>query len=84
MKSRAEIMKILLGAIVVSSATQPVAAFKLPMQVTPAVRVFSEADVRRLCVDRGSTMSMVKVYACRKLMRLNFNRRMRILQAGLR
>lgn len=36
MKSRVLIMKILLGAIVVSSAAQPVAAFKLPMKVTPS------------------------------------------------
>ena len=83
-KSTALTMKVLLGAIVLSSAAQPAAAFKLPKQVTPAVRAACETDVRRLCVRRGSTMSTVKTCVRRKFMRLNFNCKMRILQAGLR
>ena len=83
-KSTALTVKVLLGAIVVSSAAQPASAFKLPRQVTPAVRAACETDVRRLCVRRGSTMSTVKTCVRRKFMRLNFNCKMRILQAGLR
>ena len=76
--------KVLLGAIVLSSVAQPAAAFKLPKQVTPALRAACETDVRRLCVRRGSTVSTVKSCVRRKFLRLNFNCKMRIIQAGIR
>lgn len=78
------ITQVLLGALILSSAAQPAAAYKLPKNVTPAVRAACETDVRRLCVRRGSTMTSVKSCVRRKFMRLNFNCKMRILQAGLR
>ncbi len=76
--------KVLFGAFVLGSIAQPAAAFKLPKQVTPALRAACETDVRRLCVRRGSTVSTVKSCVRRKFMRLNFNCKMRIIQAGLR
>ena len=76
--------KVLFGALVLGSIAQPAAAFKLPKQVTPALRAACETDVRRLCVRRGSTVSTVKSCVRRKFMRLNFNCKMRIIQAGLR
>lgn len=34
--------------------------FKLPPEVTPALRAACEADVRRMCVDNNPTYSEVK------------------------
>lgn len=83
-KVAALVAKALLGAALLSSAAQPAAAFKLPKQVTPALRAACETDVRRLCVRRGSTVSSVKTCVRRKFTRLNFNCKLRIIQAGLR
>ena len=83
-KSTAIAIKLVLGAVLLSSVAQPAAAFKLPKQVTPQLRAACETDVRRLCVRRRSTVSSVKTCVRRKFMRLNFNCKMRIIQAGLR
>ena len=58
-------------------------AFKLPKQITPALRAACEADVRRLCIRTGSTVSSVKSCVRRKFSRLNLNCKMRIVSAGL-
>ena len=65
-------------------APQAAHAFKLPKQVTPALRAACEADVRRLCIRTGSTVSSVKSCVRRKFSSLNFSCKMRIVSAGLR
>ncbi len=70
-------------AFAVSAATGPAYAFKLPKQITPALRAACEADVRRLCIRRGSTVSSVKSCVRRKFNRLNLTCKMRIVSAGL-
>lgn len=70
-------------ALPVLTAAAPAHAFKLPKQITPALRAACEADVRRLCIRSGSTVSSVKSCVRRKFSRLNLTCKMRIVSAGL-
>lgn len=46
------------------------ADFKLPPEVTPAMRAACEKDVRRLCIGRNPTVSKVKRCVLRKFFQL--------------
>lgn len=82
--TQAAALAVLSITLPMASLTQPAHAFKLPKQVTPALRAACEADVRRLCIRSGSTVSSVKSCVRRKFSRLNFSCKMRIVSAGLR
>ena len=58
--------------------------YKLPPEVTPALRAACETDVRRLCVDENPTVSKVKSCVKRKFLQLGTRCQMQITLAGLR
>ncbi len=73
-------------AILALIAAAPVTAeetFKLPAQVTPALRAACESDVRRLCVGRNPTVSKVKRCVITKFFQLGQRCRNEIKSAGL-
>ena len=58
--------------------------FKLPPQVTPALRAACEADVRRLCIGQNPTVSKVKSCVKSKFLQLGRRCQMQITLAGLK
>jgi len=68
---------------VCASAASAGEAFKLPPEVTPALRAACEADVRRLCVNANSTVDQVKSCVLSKFMRLGKRCQVEIASAGL-
>jgi hypothetical protein len=58
--------------------------YKLPPEVTPALRSACEADVRRLCIGENPTVSKVKSCVRAKFMQLGRRCQMQITLAGLR
>jgi bifunctional pyridoxal-dependent enzyme with beta-cystathionase and maltose regulon repressor activities len=58
--------------------------FKLPPQVTPALRAACEADVRRLCIGQKPTVSKVKSCVKSKFLQLGRRCQMQITLAGLK
>lgn len=65
------------------SATQASEDFKLPPEVTPALRAACEHDVRRLCVDEAPSYEKVKHCVEQKFSRLGARCRMALATAGL-
>ena len=59
-------------------------AFKLPKEVTPALRAACESDVRRLCIGANPTVAKVKSCVLRKFMQLGTRCQIEIASAGLR
>ena len=57
--------------------------FKLPPQVTPALRAACESDVRRLCVGRNPTVHKVKLCVMAKFFKLGKKCQSEIKSAGL-
>ena len=57
--------------------------FKMPPEVTPAMRAACEADVRRLCISSGSTVNQVKSCVLEKFTRLGKRCQVEIASAGL-
>jgi hypothetical protein len=57
--------------------------FKLPPEVTPALRAACEADVRRLCVRAGSTIEQVKSCVVANYARLGRQCQIEIASSGL-
>ena len=58
-------------------------AFKLPPEVTPALRAACEQDVRKLCISSSSTVDSVKSCVLSKFMRLGKRCQFEIASAGL-
>jgi hypothetical protein len=76
---------ILLGFCVIGSATTATAdeKFKLPPEITPAIRAACESNVRALCVTPTSTQSSVVSCVRRNYINLNKNCRNELASAGL-
>jgi len=79
-------MNRMIGAVCIAAcATSALAGegFKLPPEVTPAMRAACEADVRRLCISSNSTVDQVKNCVLSKFMRLGKRCQLEIASAGL-
>lgn len=48
------------GVVLVAVSSAKAEGFKLPPEVTPALRAACETDVRRLCIGQNPTVSKVK------------------------
>lgn len=72
----------LFGLIAASpiSASEP---FKLPPEVTPALRAACEADVRRLCIGENPTVDSVKRCVEQKYAQLGSRCKVQLVAAGL-
>ena len=57
--------------------------FKLPPEVTPAMRAACETDVRRMCVKPGATLDSVRDCVLAHFMRLGKRCQLEIASAGL-
>ena len=57
--------------------------FKLPPEVTPALRAACEGDVRRLCLTTNSTVESVKSCMLSKFMRLGKRCQVEIAALGM-
>ena len=57
--------------------------YKLPPEVTPAMRAACEPDVRRLCIREGSTPDSVRDCVLSKFMKLGKRCQLEIASAGL-
>jgi hypothetical protein len=58
--------------------------FKMPPEVTPALRAACEADVRRLCIGENPTVPKVKSCVRAKFLQLGNRCKMQITLAGLK
>ena len=56
--------------------------FKLPPEVTPAMRAACESDVRRLCIKEDSTVGTVRDCVLSKFMKLGKRCQLEIASAG--
>lgn len=72
----------LLGLIAVSPVGAE-EAFKLPPEVTPALRAACEADVRRLCIGENPTVDKVKRCVEAKYAQLGSRCKVQLVAAGL-
>lgn len=57
--------------------------FKLPPEVTPAMRAACESDVRRLCINDDSTVETVKQCVLANFRKLGTRCQAQIVLAGL-
>ncbi len=57
--------------------------FKLPPEVTPALRAACEADVRRLCIGENPTVESVKRCVEQKYAQLGSRCKVQLVAAGL-
>lgn len=76
----------MLGVVVLSGLSiSAVGAgeFKLPPQVTPALRAACEGDVRRLCIGTNPTVAKVKSCVLAKFSQLGKRCKVQIALAGL-
>ncbi|MEZ5775391.1 MAG: hypothetical protein R3D33_12015 [Hyphomicrobiaceae bacterium] len=77
--------RIVLAAALSVAAVVAVEAeesFKLPKEVTPAMRSACEADVRRLCVGANPTVAKVKRCVLAQFRRLNMRCQIVLASAG--
>lgn len=72
------------GALLASAGLAFAEDFKLPPEVTPALRAACESDVRRLCIGENPTVPKVKSCVRSNFMRLGRRCQMQITLAGLR
>jgi hypothetical protein len=77
-------MIVAASALAASAGTALAEEFKLPPEVTPALRAACETDVRRLCVGENPTVPKVKSCVKANFMRLGRRCQMQITMAGLR
>lgn len=76
---------VLTASVLFTSAGHSLAEeFKLPPEVTPALRAACETDVRRLCIGENPTVPKVKSCVRSNFLRLGRRCQMQITLAGLR
>jgi hypothetical protein len=68
----------------ISSAAIADEKFKLPPEITPAIRAACETNVRALCVTPTSTQSSIVSCVRRNFINLDKNCRNELVSAGLR
>lgn len=73
---------VVLSGIVAASAAKA-EQFKLPPEVTPALRAACETDVRRLCIGKDPTVAKVKSCVFRKYFQLGRKCQVELASAGL-
>jgi hypothetical protein len=73
----------LLGLCVTGSSAIADEKFKLPPEITPAIRAACEQNVRLLCVTSASTQSSIVNCVRRNFVNLNKNCRNELTSAGL-
>ncbi len=73
---------VLAGASLTSMALA--GEFKLPPEVTPAMRSACESDVRRLCIGSNPTVAKVKICVAAKFFQLGKRCQVQIALAGLK
>lgn len=74
-----------LGALVLFAGTAQAADnYKLPPEVTPALRSACESDVRRLCIGEDPSVSKVKHCIAAKFLQLGKRCQVQIALAGLK
>ena len=71
------------GFCVIAGQTIAGEDIKLPPEVTPSMRAACEADVRRLCIQPGSTVGSVRDCVLDKFMKLGKRCQIEIASAGL-
>lgn len=72
-------------ALTIGMLVAPVAmaeSFKLPKEVTPAMRAACESDVRRLCIGDKPTMAKVKSCVMSKYFELGKRCQVELASAG--
>ncbi len=57
--------------------------FKLPKEVTPAIRAACESDVRRLCIGQDPTIEKVKRCVFTRFLQLGRRCQLELASAGL-
>jgi hypothetical protein len=70
--------------VLVASSALADENYKLPPEVTPALRSACESDVRRLCIDEDPSVSKVKRCIAAKFLQLGKRCQMQIALAGLK
>ena len=74
---------ILFACLVSGSPILAGEGFKLPPEVTPALRAACEADVRRLCIGENPTVDSVKRCVEQKYGQLGSRCKVQLVAAGL-
>lgn len=74
---------VMLISIVAASSALFAQDFKMPPEVTPALRAACEQDVRRLCIDENPSVAKVKSCVARRYLELSSRCKMQIAAAGL-
>ncbi len=73
---------VLLMSLVSVSPLDASEDFKLPPEVTPALRAACETDVRRLCIGENPTMDSVKRCVEQKYAQLGSRCKVQLVAAG--
>lgn len=78
-------IRMSLAALAIAATIPAVAEekFKMPPEVTPALRAACESDVRRLCVGTNPTVSKVRSCVVARFFQLGKRCQNEIKQAGL-
>lgn len=78
-------IRMSLAALAIAATIPAVAEekFKMPPEVTPALRAACESDVRRLCVGTNPTVSKVRNCVVARFFQLGKRCQNEIKQAGL-
>lgn len=74
---------VLLAAMATVSPLVAGEGFKLPPEVTPALRAACESDVRRLCIGENPTVESVKRCVEQKYTQLGSRCKVQLVAAGL-
>jgi hypothetical protein len=69
--------------LIAAAPTSAEEKFKLPPEVTPALRAACETDVRRLCVGRNPTVHKIRLCVMAKFFKLGKRCQSEIKSAGL-
>ena len=78
-RSRVVVLCVVLSASAAAKAEE----LQLPPEVTPALRVACESDVRRLCIGASPTIAKVKSCVAAKFLQLGKRCQIELASAGL-
>lgn len=70
------------GVLFASASVTVAEDFKLPKEVTPALRAACERDVRRLCIDKDPNVAEVKRCVAVKFFQLGHRCQIELASAG--
>ncbi len=75
---------VVIAALSTSAMVRADDSYKLPPEVTPALKAACETDVRRLCIGENPSVSKVKSCVRAKFMQLGSRCKAQIVLAGLK